>query len=56
MAASFVQEQGGTSGATSPASYSVTLPNPTAAGNLVVIVVVSDATVATPSGFGLDKR
>lgn len=55
MAAVVVQAQGGTSGATAPASYSVTLPNPTAVGNRVVIVVVSDATVADPSGFTLDK-
>jgi hypothetical protein len=55
MAAAIVQAQGGTSGATAPASYSVTLPNPTAAGNLVVIVVASDATVATPAGFTLDR-
>lgn len=55
MAAVFVQELGGTSGAAAPATYPVTLPNPTAAGNLVVIVVASDATVATPAGFTLDK-
>jgi len=55
MAAVFVQELGGTSGAAAPATYPVTLPNPTVAGNLIVIVVVSDATVATPAGFTLDK-
>lgn len=55
MAAAFVQELGGTSGATAPATYSVTLPGPTTNGNLVVIVVASDATVATPAGFALDK-
>jgi hypothetical protein len=55
MAAVFVQELGGTSGAAAPATYPVTLPNPTTAGNLIVIVVVSDATVATPAGFTLDK-
>ncbi len=55
MAAAFVQEQGGTSGATAPATYAVTLPSPTTNGNLVVIVVASDATVADPPGFTLDK-
>jgi hypothetical protein len=55
VAAVFVQETGGTSGASSPASYAVTLPNPTVSGNLVVIVMASDATVATPAGFSLDK-
>ncbi len=55
MAATVVQEQGGTSGATAPASYTVALPGPTTVGNLVVVVVASDATVADPSGFTLDK-
>lgn len=55
MAASILQRKGGTSGATAPASYSVTLDSGTTNGSRVVIVVVSDATVATPSGFALDK-
>lgn len=55
MAASIVQRKGGTSGATAPSSYSVTLDSATTNGNRVVIVVVSDATVNTPAGFDLDK-
>lgn len=55
MAAAFVQELGGNSGATAPATYPVMLSSPTVNGNLVVIVVASDATVATPAGFALDK-
>lgn len=56
MAATWVQETGGTSGATAPATYPVTLSSPTTNGNYVVIVVVSDATVGTPSGFTLDRN
>ena len=51
---SVVQETSGTTGTTTPTTYSVTLPNPTA-GNSVVIIVSSDATVATPSGFVVDR-
>ncbi len=55
MAATVAQEAGGTSGALAPATYAVTLPGPTTNGNLVVIIVASDATVGTPSGFTLDR-
>jgi hypothetical protein len=55
VAAAFAQESSGTSGATAPASYPVTLPGGTTSGSLVVIVVASDATVTTPAGFNLDK-
>lgn len=55
MAAAVVQEAGGTTGVTAPASYSVTLSSPTVNGNFVVIIVASDATVGTPSGFTLDR-
>jgi hypothetical protein len=53
--ATVLQETGGTSGATAPASYAVTLLAPTVSGNLVVIIVVSDASVTTPVGFTLDR-
>ena len=56
MAAVIVQEAVGSSVDDSPAaSYTVTLGSDTVAGNQVVICVSSHATIATPSGFTLDR-
>lgn len=50
---SFRQENSGDTGTGTPSSYSVTLGVATT-GGAVLIICVSDATVATPSGFVLD--
>lgn len=55
MSVAIVQETAGDTGAGTPSSYSVTLPVATTAGNSVVIICTSDATVSTPAGFTLDK-
>ncbi len=55
MAAAIVQQASGNSGAGTADTYDVTLPSDTAADNQLVIIVSSDATVATPSGFTLDR-
>jgi len=55
MAASIVQETFASSGSTTADTYTVTLSSDTAADNQLFIVVSSRATVATPSGFTLDK-
>lgn len=52
MAVALVQKKGGASGG-AVASLNVTLDAPPTAGNLMVAVVNSDATIATPSGFTL---
>jgi hypothetical protein len=50
---SVLQETTGTTGTTTPTSYSVTLPSATTGGS-VIIIVNSDATVSTPAGFVVD--
>ncbi len=56
MAQGFRQEAVGSSVDDSPAAnYTVTLASDTIAGNQVIICVSSHATVATPSGFTLDR-
>jgi putative cell wall-binding protein len=52
--AGVVQQASGNTGTTTPASVTATLPAGTVAGNTVLLVVVADATVATPAGFTLD--
>lgn len=50
-----VQHNAGNTGTLTPASTDATLPVGTTAGNTVLLIVSADATVATPSGFVLDR-
>lgn len=54
MSVSIRQQNSSDTVATTPASYTVTLPGPTMKGNRLIIIVSSDATVTTPSGFTAD--
>ncbi len=55
MAVVIVQQNVVNSGAGTADTYEATLGSDTVVGNQVFIVVVSDATVATPSGFTVDR-
>ena len=55
MAVVIVQSNPGTSGAGTADTYTVTLGSDTTSGNEVIITVSSDATVATPTGFTVDR-
>ena len=55
MAAAIVQQASGNTGTGTPTSIDPTLASNDTVGNWLILIVTSDATVSTPSGWALDK-